>query len=269
MAKATQEIGEKYAAGKGGQDVSETGPTGTAYKAKNDAEIKEKRLAKIEKQKLEASTGVKEKELTEEDLDSENEEDDADHALRRIRDQRLKEIKRQQQKKLEDIGKGHGQYRQIVQDEFIKEMTSSDRVICHFYHRDFPKCEVMHHHLQKLAQRHIEAKFVQIDAEKAMFFVQKLSIRSIPTVVLFYDGIANDKIIGFEGLADDQPEGKVDEWPTIRLARLLASKGAINKANIVDDDEIEADAKAKMEHMRKNAFVMATGELSDDDLFDD
>lgn len=32
----------------------------------------------------------------------------------------------------------------------------------------------MHHHLQILAQRHIEAKFVKINAEKALFFVDKV-----------------------------------------------------------------------------------------------
>lgn len=89
-------------------------------------------------------------------------------------------------------------------------------------------------------------------------------VRTIPTVTIFTDGVARDKILGFEGLADSQPEGKEDEWPTVRLARLLAAKGAINKSVIVDDDEAEANARAKMEDLRKHAFVNTT--IDDDDL---
>ena len=41
MAQATQELAAKYAAGKGGLDVSETGPTGKAYQEKEAREIRE------------------------------------------------------------------------------------------------------------------------------------------------------------------------------------------------------------------------------------
>lgn len=77
----------------------------------------------------------------------------------------------------------------------------------------------------------------------------------MPTLVIFDDGVAVDKIIGFEGLADKMPEGKEDEWPTIILARLLGQKNGINKDSIVDDDGVEAAFKEKMENLRKSAFV--------------
>ena len=109
-------------------------------------------------------------------------------------------------------------------------------------------------HLQKLAHRHVETKFLKINAEKAPFFVQKLLIRSMPTLVMFFDGVGTDKLIGFEGLSDTMPEGKEDEWPTIILARLLASKGAIDSDKVVDDDGIEAAMKAKLETLRKQGY---------------
>lgn len=31
------------------------------------------------------------------------------------------------------------QYREIVQDEFLPEVTSSEKVIVHFYHKDFQR----------------------------------------------------------------------------------------------------------------------------------
>ena len=77
----------------------------------------------------------------------------------------------------------------------------------------------------------------------------------MPTLVIFDDGVAVDKIIGFEGLADKMPEGKEDEWPTIILARLLGQKNGINEESIVDDDGVEAAFKEKMENLRKSAFV--------------
>lgn len=51
---------------------------------------------------------------------------------------------------------------------------------------------------------------MKINADKALFFVDELKIRSLPTVVIFNDGIAQDKIVGFEGVEDHQAEGKED-----------------------------------------------------------
>lgn len=95
----------------------------------------------------------------------------------------------------------------------------------------------------------------------------QLLIRTMPTVVIFKDGVAADKIIGFEGLADKMPEGQEDAWPTIVLARLLAAKGGINSAAVVDDDEVEAQMKAQMEEMRRKAAMIGMQAGADD--FDD
>ena len=130
----------------------------------------------------------------------------------------------------------------------------------------------MDHHLARLAQRHIETKFIKINSEKTPFFVAKLNVRTIPTVIYFVDGVATGKIIGFDGLSDKMPEGKEDEWPTIYLARLLAANNMINSEAVVDDDGIEAAMKAKLEDMRKNSFVAIQNEninLDDDDDFSD
>jgi hypothetical protein len=40
----------------------------------------------------------------------------------------------------------------------------------------------------------------RINADKAPFFVQKLNIKTLPTVVLFVDGIAVRHIVGFADL---------------------------------------------------------------------
>jgi hypothetical protein len=87
----------------------------------------------------------------------------------------------------------------------------------------------------------------------------------MPTLVMFVDGVAVDKILGFEGLADHMPEGKEDEWPTIVLSRLLGSKNMIEKSLIVDEDDAERAMKARMEEMRKSAYSRLVSYADDDD----
>ena len=60
------------------------------------------------------------------------------------------------------------------------------------------------------------------------------------------------------------PEGREDEWATIHLARLLASKNAINPNAIVDDDGIEEEAKRKLENLRKS--YLSSNYDDDEDL---
>eukprot|EP01036_Dinobryon_divergens_P031300 gene31301-40672_t len=269
LARATGELQDKYASGATSYETSVDGPSGAAYKEKEAKEKKERkernRLKKEDISKSNDAPVNSQQGDDDEELDEDN-GDDEDYELRLIREQRLKQIKNSHLEKVQNIGKGHGQYREIVQDEFLAEVTSSDKVIVHFYHRDFPRCEIMHMHLQKLAHRHIESKFLKINAEKAMFFVEKLKVRSMPTVVIFHDGVAIDKIIGFDGLADGMPEGKEDEWRTVTLAKLLASKKAIKKELIVDEDGEAANFQEKLDALRKNAFVKYSNLDADDDL---
>mmetsp|Transcript_21266 Transcript_21266/g.35622 ORF Transcript_21266/g.35622 Transcript_21266/m.35622 type:complete len:293 (+) Transcript_21266:98-976(+) len=272
LERATAELAQKYARGDGGVEDSVTAPTGSAYMEKHKQEVLQKKKEKENRsqrnQEAAAHMDVNEDVDLDEDLDEEDADEDPE--LRKIRELRLKQMKNLHNQKLENIGKGHGQFREITQDEFIAEVTSSLTVICMFYHRDFPRCDIMEHHLQKLAKRHIESKFVKIDGNKAPFFVQKLMVRTMPTVVIFKDGVAVDKILGFEELAEVMPEGEEDRWPTIVLARLLASKQAINAAAVVDDDEVEATMKAKMMEMRRQQMMTGMGNIDDmDEDFDD
>lgn len=144
-------------------------------------------------------------------------------------------------------------------------MTNSDVVICHFYHRDFARCQIMHHHLRKLASQHIEAKFININAEKAPFFVDKLKVRMMPTLIYFVNGVATGKQVGFEGLSDGMPEGKEDEWPTILLARLLVRNGMIHESAIVDEEGAVLDMQSKMDEIRRKVMSSNIDDFSDDD----
>lgn len=263
MAGALDDLQAKYAAGLGGTDGSANGPTGEAYK-KAQAE-----KSRLKKQKAEAENQVETEELMDDPDQLEEGGDDDDYELRLLREKRLKEIRTAELQRLENLAKGHGQYREIVQDEFLTEVTGSFHVICHFYHKEFPRCKIMDKHLEKLCQRHVEAKFIYINAEKAPFFVEKLKIRTMPTLVFFEDGVAIGKQIGFEGLSDGLPEGQEDEWRTIQLARVLGKNRMIDVSKIIDDDEEQSRAQATFEERRKAAFVSYNDEDLDLDASDE
>lgn len=176
--------------------------------------------------------------------DSDDDDDDDDDAflndpeLDRLRELRLAKLKKEHAEKQENLAKGHGQYREIVQDEFLKEVTSSAYVLVHFFHHDFEKCKVIDHHLAKIAPHHSECKFLKLNAEKAPFFVEKLMIRVLPTILAFHDGIAFDeRVVGFQDLTEGLPRGRESEFATSALVRKLVSIGVINIADDANDDD--------------------------------
>ncbi|KAL1338312.1 hypothetical protein AAHE18_10G203000 [Arachis hypogaea] len=61
--------------------------------------------------------------------------------------------------------KGHGEYREITAGDFLAEVTGSEKVICHFYHKEFYRCKIMDKHLKSLSPKHIDTKFIKLDAE--------------------------------------------------------------------------------------------------------
>lgn len=169
-------------------------------------------------------------------------DDDEDKVLQAIREKRMKELVKAHTKEAEQKAKGHGEVRTIVQDEFLKECTLSQHVVVHFFHKDFEKCKVMDHHLKKLAEnpQHLSCKFVRIDAEKAPFFVAKLKIKTLPTVIIFKDGKTVDRKLGFEGLVDlasGRRANDIDDFPTSRLGYWLESVGALEYDGPDSDDE--------------------------------
>lgn len=266
LEKATRELEAKYSHGTGAQSSTDldNGPTGSAYKEKYAQEQKLKKEKAKSRQETQSATNAR---LGEKGLGDEEDggDDDEDSELRELREMRLKQIKNDHRSKLENLSKGHGQYREVLQDEFLSEVTGSMRVVCHFYHQDFPRCKIIDHHISKIVGQHIETKFIKVDAEKAPFFIDKLKIRTIPTLVLFVDGVAVDKILGFEGLSDGMPAGKEDEFPTIGLSRLLAMKNIIDKANIIDEEENEKMSKAKFEELRMKSYSQMMN-FDDDEL---
>ncbi|KAI3692285.1 hypothetical protein L6452_32099 [Arctium lappa] len=158
-----------------------------------------------------------------------------DPELEKLHADRIAALKREAEKRQSLTKKGHGEYREITEGDFLGEVTGSEKVICHFYHREFYRCKIMDKHLKSLATSHLDAKFVKLDAENAPFFVTKLGIKTLPCVVLFRRGIAGDRLVGFQDL------GGKDDFSTRKLEALLIRKGIIYETKKDEDEEGEYD----------------------------
>jgi hypothetical protein len=79
----------------------------------------------------------------------------------------------------------------------------------------------------------MEAKFVSMNAERCPFFIAKLQVQVLPTIICFMDGISVDRIVGFEEL------GSKDEFPTLLLTRRLIKSGCLRPMNKKEKGEIK------------------------------
>lgn len=160
--------------------------------------------------------------------DQKNEDDDSLEALRAKRRQQMKEAF---DKKLKYQGLGHGSYDEIEEEAFLKTVTASERCIVHFYHKNFEKCKIMDMHLRRMPQKFFGTRFVRLDAEKAPFFVEKLGIQMLPCVIVFNDGVAKGRQVGFDGLGGE-------EFKTIELAFAFKMMTGIEE-NFEPEDKID------------------------------
>lgn len=48
-------------------------------------------------------------------------------------------------------------------------MKNSDRVVCHFYRDGAERCKIVNMHLKILAAKHVETRFVSLNAPKCPF----------------------------------------------------------------------------------------------------
>ncbi|OVA12748.1 Thioredoxin domain [Macleaya cordata] len=154
-----------------------------------------------------------------------------DPELEKLHADRIAALKKEAEKRQTLKQQGHGEYREVSEGDFLGQVTGSEKVICHFYHREFYRCKIMDKHLKSLAPRHMDTKFIKLDAENAPFFVTKLGVKTLPCVILFRKGIATDRVVGFQDL------GAKDDFTTMTLEKLLVKKGIINERKCEENDE--------------------------------
>ncbi|CAG0920833.1 unnamed protein product [Notodromas monacha] len=138
--------------------------------------------------------------------------------LAAIRKNRIDSLKKMAAQKQDWISAGHGEYTEVATEkEFFDVTKKSKNVICHFYKDSTFRCEILDKHLKILAPKHLEARFVKLNVEKAPFLTERLKIRVIPTLGIVKDSVTKDFIIGFTELGNrDDFSTEMLEW---RLAR--------------------------------------------------
>lgn len=182
-----------------------------------------------------------------------NEIHDEDDIIK-LREKRKKQLQLIKQKHDENLAKGHGKYTEIKEDEFLNTCMNSKFCIIHFYHRDFERCKIVDKHLEIIAKSHPETRICKINAEKTPFFVNKLGIKILPTIVLFENnGKACDQIVGFTDLGND------DEFETKTLEERIGISGVIKMEksfydNIIDENGDIVDKR--QEYLLKQSKVV-------------
>ena len=127
----------------------------------------------------------------------------------------------------------------------------------HHYSHSTERCKIIDKHLNILAPKHIETRFIKIDAEKSQFLVERLRIVVLPTLCLIREGKTIDYVVGFDDL------GGHDIFPTEILEWRIARAHVIN----YDGDVSVAPkvGKGNKKNLLKGKAIRGKEDSSDDD----
>ncbi|XP_029967473.1 thioredoxin domain-containing protein 9 [Salarias fasciatus] len=204
--------------------------------------------------------------LVEEEVDAQltklNEMDEDD--LERLKERRLEALKKAQKQKQEWLSKGHGEYTEISSErDFFTEVKENKNVVCHFYRSSTMRCKILDKHLAILAKKHLETKFIKLNAEKAPFLSERLRIKVLPTLALVLDGKTKDYVVGFTDL------GNTDDFSTEVLEWRLGCASIINySGSLLEPPTKTQRSGSKFSRVEKKT-IRGRGYDSDSDSGDD
>jgi thioredoxin-like negative regulator of GroEL len=144
-----------------------------------------------------------------------------DPELEKLHEEQISQLKTEREKRQLMSHQGHGELTDITEGEFLNVVTNTKFVVCHFAHKDFERCKIMDKHLRLLASKYFVTRFCRINAPDAAFFVAKLSVQMLPCVIFFVNGVAVDRVVGFDEL------GGKDDFATTALETRLLHSGVI------------------------------------------
>ncbi|XP_033096574.1 thioredoxin domain-containing protein 9-like [Anneissia japonica] len=180
--------------------------------------------------------------------------------LESIRRRRLEGMKKLEEQRKTWLANGHGIYTEVPgEKEFFTECKKSAKALCHFYRDSTFRCKIIDKHLSILAPKHIETRFLKINAEKAPFLAERLRIKTLPTIAIIKDGKTTDYIVGFQDL------GGRDDFPTEMLEWRLGCADIINYSGNLQDPPLGEDGKTNNILKQKKANKTIRGGIDDDD----
>ncbi|PNH02094.1 Phosducin-like protein 3 [Tetrabaena socialis] len=181
-----------------------------------------------------------------------------DEELQKLHEDRIARLKAEREKRNQQAQKGHGTYGEISEGDFLEIVTQTDFVVVHFFHREFERCKIMDKHLQPLAHKYFNTRFIKVSAPDSPFFTVKLNIQMLPCIVGFSKGVAVGRITGFEGM------GGRDDFPTSVLEDHLLVMGVITLPERNREDEDRTDGPGK--NVRKSSHFSKTASDEDSDF---
>lgn len=180
--------------------------------------------------------------------------------LEALRKQRITELKKQEAQRNEWLSLGHGQYEELPEEKmFFDVIKKSKNCVIHFFTNTSPRCAIVDKHLKILAPKHIETRFVKLNAEKCPFLAQNLKIKTIPSIVLVHESVMVDKIVGFTQLGNcDDFSTEMMEWriaqnkiidyegdlltpPNLQVKKVKSSGKKIRDGAFNNDDDVDIE----------------------------
>ncbi|KAF2668962.1 thioredoxin-like protein [Microthyrium microscopicum] len=160
------------------------------------------------------------------------EDDEDDDGLVSLREKRLQQLHEEVSRSKMMRTLGSGSSIEVKDEKEVLDITTSTKLsVVHFFKPDFGRCAVMDSHLDVLAPKHFDTRFIKINVDNAPFLVTKLNVRVLPCVIAFIDGVGVDRIIGFEGL------GNGVKFTTQDLERRLLSAGVLIRTKMDFDPD--------------------------------
>ena len=159
-----------------------------------------------------------------------------DDDLASLRRKRLAQLKADAAAKDGWLAAGHGCYTVVTSDkEFFEAVRGVSCAVAHFSRTSRP-CAAMEAALRTLAPRHLETKFIGVEAERTPFLAERLKVWMLPTLALLKDGGAVGYLTGLDGV---QQAGSSAADPAVDVAAL---EDRLVAAGLVRPDGVAAGA---------------------------
>lgn len=144
----------------------------------------EKKDSKAKQKSTNLNNEDQEENLDENDLDEVDSEEE--RIMQKQIQSRMDDVEKSREAQKARLARKYGDYRDIVETEFLDVMIKHNKVVCHFYHDQFDRCKIMDKHMKQVADLHPETLFVRINADKAPFFTVKLNVKVRLILFLFF-----------------------------------------------------------------------------------
>ncbi|KAI9891302.1 MAG: hypothetical protein M1814_002815 [Vezdaea aestivalis] len=175
-------------------------------------------------------------------------------ALSSIRETRMQELATELSRARYMKAQSYGVYTEIKEEKDLMDITASGAkfAVVHFFKPDFARCSIMDQHLEALAAKHYDTRFLRINVEHCPFLVTRLKIQMLPCVIAFIDGTSSDRIVGFEGLGSSQSP---DAFTTGILEARLLRAGVLQRSKLLGKDATVPIDTAKRKRDGENSLV--------------